>query len=64
MYGCYDLNNIWEYTFKCDGCGQIVSPENGYKTTHDGPGYIFFCPECPTIAFAYRFDKAQSLSSC
>jgi len=61
MYGCYDPKHVWEYTFKCDGCGNTVSPKNGYTTARGSPGCIFFCPVCPRITFAYRLDKAQSL---
>ena len=62
MYGCYDPKNVWKYTFKCDGCVKRVSPNSGYRTTHGGsPGYLFFCPDCPHVTFAYRFDKEQSL---
>ena len=62
MYGCYDPRNVWEYTFRCGGCGKKISPKNGYKTTHGSPGFIFFCPEeCSHLTFAYRFDKEQSL---
>ena len=60
-YGCYDPKHVWEYTFKCDGCRETVSPQRGYGTTTGSPGYIFICPECSHTAFAYRSDKAQSL---